>query len=189
MKDTKISILVGGIVGLFPYEVQSLLTKNKIVIDATNLSMDDLVSATIKGLNSSQSFRNDFYNLYVEKQKTINSKIENLDNLLLNDSYANLTGTEYIDIGKTVFSGATKYLGSKNDLKAAQAAADGAVKQGELTLEAQRLALEGKKIDAETALKLAQAKTGGNTMLYVGLGIGAIVILGVVVFAVTRKKS
>jgi hypothetical protein len=30
---------------------------------------------------------------------------------------------------------------------------------------------------------------GGNTMLYVGLGIGAVVILGVVIFAVTRKKS
>lgn len=33
------------------------------------------------------------------------------------------------------------------------------------------------------------AKSGGNTMLYVGLGIGAVVILGVVIFSVTRSKS
>ena len=189
MKDTKISVLVGGMVGLFPYEVQLLVTKNKIVANATNLSIDDLVSATAKGLGSSSSFRKDFYNLYLKNQKTINSKIENLDKLVSDNSYANLTGDNYVDIGKTIFGGATNYLGSQNAVKAAQASADAAVKQGQLTLEAQRLALEGKKIDAETALKLAQGKTGGNTMLYVGLGIGAVVILGVVIFSVTRKKS
>lgn len=35
----------------------------------------------------------------------------------------------------------------------------------------------------------AGAKASGNTMLYVGLGVGAVVILGVVIYAVTRNKS
>jgi hypothetical protein len=44
----------------------------------------------------------------------------------------------------------------------------------------------------QAQLALEAAKAGGksgNKALYIGLGIGAVVILGIVIFAVTRKKS
>ncbi len=53
-----------------------------------------------------------------------------------------------------------------------------------------QLALAQLQLEASRAQASgAGAKSSGNTMLYVGLGIGAVVILGVVVFAVTRKKA
>jgi hypothetical protein len=45
---------------------------------------------------------------------------------------------------------------------------------------------------AQLALEAAKAGGGaksGSTALYIGLGVGAVVILGIVIFAVTRKKS
>jgi hypothetical protein len=42
-------------------------------------------------------------------------------------------------------------------------------------------------LDLETAKAGAGTKAGSNT-LYIVLGIGAVVVLGVVIFAVTRKK-
>lgn len=48
-----------------------------------------------------------------------------------------------------------------------------------------QLQLEASRSQAQNA----GAKSSGNTMLYVGLGVGAVVILGVVIFAVTRSKS
>jgi hypothetical protein len=45
---------------------------------------------------------------------------------------------------------------------------------------------------AQLALEAAKAQGGaksGSTALYIALGVGAVVILGVVIFAVTRKKS
>lgn len=48
-----------------------------------------------------------------------------------------------------------------------------------------QLQLENTRIMASGA----SAGASGNTMLYVGLGVGAVVILGVVIFAVTRSKS
>lgn len=46
-----------------------------------------------------------------------------------------------------------------------------------------QLQLESARIQAQGA----GAGASGNTMLYVGLGIGAVVILGAVIFAVTKK--
>jgi hypothetical protein len=45
------------------------------------------------------------------------------------------------------------------------------------------------QLGLQNASSGALVGAGGNTMLYVGLGIGAVVILGVVIFAVTRKKA
>ena len=88
-----------------------------------------------------------------------------------------------------LIGGVGDYFGSRNNLKSAQAQADAMVQSGQLSLQAQQLALEGKKIDAQTALALASAKPQGNTMLYIALGIGGVLILGVVIWAVTRKRQ
>jgi len=58
--------------------------------------------------------------------------------------------------------------------------------QGALSVEQERtrqaqLALE--------AAKLQGAGAGGNTALYIGLGIAGVVVLGVVIFAVTRRSN
>lgn len=53
-----------------------------------------------------------------------------------------------------------------------------------------QLALAQLQLEATRAqVSGASAGASGNTMLYVGLGVGAIVILGVTIFAVTRSKS
>ena len=182
MNEQKISTLVGGMVGLFPFEIQSLLTKNGVVVDADNLNLDELVSATFSGLDKSMSFRQDFVNLYSLNEELINSKIES-------DGFSNLTGQDWTSIGTTAFGGITQLFGNKANRDIAREQANASIKSGELSLEAQRLALEGKKIDAQTALALAQGKPQSNTILYVALGVGAVLVLGVVIFAVTRKRA
>lgn len=52
-----------------------------------------------------------------------------------------------------------------------------------------QIELEKLKLASSQAnLDNQKAGASGNTMLYVGLGIGAVVILGVVIFAVTKKS-
>lgn len=101
--------------------------------------------------------------------------------------YNNLTGAEYTSIGTTVFGGVTGLLGSKEQRKAAEAQARALREQGLSQIEVAKIMQETER------LKLEQAKAGagtgaGNKTLYIALGVGAVVILGVVVFAVTRKK-
>lgn len=191
MNTQKISTLIGAMVGLFPFEIQNMLTKNGVVVDANNLNLDEIVSSTISGLDKSVSFRKDFVNLYFTNEELVNSKIESND--FSNVDGVNTTqtssGFDYSGVASSLIGGIGNFFGSKNNLKSAQAQADAMIRNGELSLEAQKLALEGKKIEAQTALALAQGKPQNNTMLYVALGVGAVVVLGVVIFAVTRKKA
>jgi hypothetical protein len=46
-----------------------------------------------------------------------------------------------------------------------------------------------RKAGSRQSAKLQGAGAGGNTALYIGLGVAGVVILGVVIFAVTRKKA
>lgn len=48
--------------------------------------------------------------------------------------------------------------------------------------------LENTKIQSSGLSGVGGAGASGNTLLYVGLGVGAVVILGVVIFSVTRKN-
>jgi hypothetical protein len=194
MDAQKTSTLIGAMVGLFPFDIQDMLTKNGVVVDANSLNLDEIVSATISGLDKSVSFRKDFVNLYFANEELVNSKIET-------DNFSNMAGTttttapktssgfDYSGVASSLIGGLGNFFGSQNNLKSAQAQADAMVKSGNLSLEAQKLALEGKRIDAQTALSLAQGKPQNNTILYVALGVGAVVVLGVVIFAVTRKKA
>lgn len=186
MNEQKIGTLVGGMVGLFPTEITELLTKNGVVVDTINLNIDNLVTATFYALDTSVSFRKDFINLYKNNEELINSKIETT-------GYSNAEGEgfkfDYSGVASSLIGGVGGFFSSKNNLKASQTQADAMLQSGQLSLEAQKLALEGKKIDAQTALALASAKPQGNTMLYVALGIGGVLVLGLVIWAVTRKKA
>ena len=66
--------------------------------------------------------------------------------------------------------------------------------QANATQEQQRRDLEIAKQNEKNILLMQQAgkappeKEKSNTALYIGLGVGGVVILGVVIFAVTRKS-
>ena len=91
-------------------------------------------------------------------------------------------------IGDTIGSG-LGYLGKQEETKGLQAQADALKSKGYSDIEVAKLMLEGKKLDLETALAGGNKKSGGNTTLYIALGVGGVLILGLVIFAVTRKKA
>jgi len=92
------------------------------------------------------------------------------------------TGKQVVDLGVRIWS-------SDQERKNAQKQADALIAQGVSAERVQQLILEGKKLDLETAKASAGGVKSGSTTLYIALGVGAVVILGVVIFAVTRKKA
>ena len=107
----------------------------------------------------------------------------------MQDRYNNLTGTDYTNIGTSLFGGATSYFGSVEQRKASQAQADALVAQGLSQVEVAKIMQETERLKLEQAKAGAGASTGaGSKTLYIALGIGGVLILGVVIFAVTRKK-
>jgi hypothetical protein len=107
----------------------------------------------------------------------------------MQESYSNLTGEQWTGLGTSVFGGVTTYLGSENNRKSAEAQADALKAKGYSEVEVAKLMLEGKKLDLQTALAGGNKKSSGNTTLYIALGVGGVLVLGLVIFAVTRKKS
>ena len=91
-------------------------------------------------------------------------------------------------IGDTI-GGGLKYLGSTEERKSAEAQADALKSKGYSDIEVAKLMLEGKKLELQTALAGGNKKSGGNTTLYIALGVGGVLVLGLVIFAVTRKKA
>ena len=102
-----------------------------------------------------------------------------MDDLYLNFDWGG-TATDVVKGGIDIFS-------STQDRKAQEAKANALIAQGVSAERVQQLILEGKRLDLETA-KAGSGTKSGSTVLYVALGVGAVIILGVVIFAVTRKK-
>jgi len=100
-------------------------------------------------------------------------------------SWSNLATTSIpslINLGTTAFS--TK---QQQDLIKQQANAQAQSLDKQLAIEQERT--RQAQLGMQNANSGGLVGASGNTMLYVGLGIGAVVILGVVIFSVTRKKS
>jgi hypothetical protein len=91
-------------------------------------------------------------------------------------------------LGGNLLSGGLNFFSSQENRKGLQAQADALRAKGLSEVEVAKLMLEAKKLELEQAKLGGGAKTG-NSALYIGLGVGAVVILGVVIFAVTRKKA
>jgi hypothetical protein len=89
-------------------------------------------------------------------------------------------GLGLLQTGGTIFA-------SKEQRKSAEAQANALRAKGLSEIEVAKIMLEGKKLELEQA-KLGAGSGSGSKTLYIALGVGAVVILGVVVFAVTRKK-
>lgn len=92
-------------------------------------------------------------------------------------------------IGDTIGSG-LGYLGKTEERKGLEAQADALKQKGYNDLEIAKLMLKGKELDLQTALAGGnKSSSGGNTTLYIALGVGGVLVLGLVIFAVTRKKA
>ena len=96
---------------------------------------------------------------------------------------------DWAGLGTSLLTAGGGIYASEQQRKSAQAQADALIAQGMSQIEVQKLILEGKRLDLELAKSGAGGKKAGSKTLYIGLGIGAVVILGVVIFAVTRKKE
>ena len=98
------------------------------------------------------------------------------------------SGFSWSTLGGNLISGGLNYFSSQENRKGLQAQADALRAKGLSEVEVAKLMLEAKKLELEQAKLGGGAKTGSSA-LYIGLGVGAVVILGVVIFAVTRKKA
>ena len=99
-------------------------------------------------------------------------------------------GFDYAGVGLGLVNTAGTVYASEQARKAAIAQANALIAQGVSAERVQQLILEGKRLDLETAKAGAGAGSkAGSPVLYIALGVGAVVILGVVIFAVTRKKA
>ena len=106
----------------------------------------------------------------------------------MQDRYNNLTGTDYTNIGTSLFGGATSYFGNVEQRKAQEAQANALIQQGLSQVEVAKIMQETERLKLEQAKSGAGKNTTGSKTLYIALGVGAVVVLGVVIFAVTRKK-
>jgi hypothetical protein len=104
----------------------------------------------------------------------------------MQDMYKNAVG-DWTGLGGSLIGGAGTYFGSVEQRKAQQAQADALIAQGKSQVEVARIMQETERLKLEQAKAGAGAGAGSKT-LYIALGVGAVVILGVVIFAVTRKK-
>jgi hypothetical protein len=84
-----------------------------------------------------------------------------------------------------VFGAVGSIVGGKEQRRASQAQADALIKQGLSQVEVARIMQQTELLKLE-ALK-AQKPASGNKALYIGLAVGGVVILGGIIFAVTRR--
>ena len=106
----------------------------------------------------------------------------------MQDRYNNLTGADYTDIGKTLFGGGVSVYTKEKDRQIAQAQANALRDKGLSEIEVAKIMQETERLKLEALKSGAGGGTkAGSKTLYIALGVGAVVILGVVIFAVTRK--
>lgn len=103
----------------------------------------------------------------------------------MQDTYSNLTGSDWTNIGTTTFGSLAGWLGSKESTKASQAQADALIKQGLSQVEVAKIMQETERMKLEASK--AQPASSGSKTLYIALAVGGVVVLGGIIFAVTRK--
>lgn len=103
----------------------------------------------------------------------------------MQDKFSNLTDADWTGLGGTVIGGVTSYFGSQENRKASEASADALKQKSKTDLEIAKI-LQQTELAKLSAVQPAKA---GNSTLYIALGIGGVLVLGVVIFAVTRSKK
>jgi hypothetical protein len=169
---TVLSKLVADAVVFSPKEVVTILNKTGVTIDAQNYDNTQMVDAVIRGLYSSESFRIAFFTLFPPK------------NEFLNQSGFDYGGT--IQAGTQFFTSLFGSKDAKEQSRAIQAQANAQVKASEAQLEIARLNAQSEASKLEF-LKNKPADGKSNTGLYIGLGVGGVLVLGLVVYFVVKK--
>jgi hypothetical protein len=95
---------------------------------------------------------------------------------------------DWTGLGLGILTTGGGILTSSQQQKASQAQADALIAQGKSQVEVAKIMQETERLKLEALKSGAGSNTGGSKTLYIALGVGAVVVLGVVVFAVTRKK-
>jgi len=105
------------------------------------------------------------------------------------ESYNNVEGFDWGGTAKDVLKTGGDIFASTQNRKAQEAQAKALREQGLSQIEVAKIMQETERLKLEALKSGAGASTkAGSKTLYIALGVGAVVILGVVIFAVTRKK-
>jgi len=169
--------LISHIIVNHPTELKKMLNEDGVVVDATNFTTKELSDATIVGLTTSKKFNDDFVNF----AKNMNMSFSGMD------GYSNAFG----DWGGSAITGLTTLITKNTDSKNLTAQIDAQNRSNETALALKDKDIELAKLTlsaSQGGLANASAGKGGNTTLYIALGIGGALVLGVVIFLVTRKK-
>jgi hypothetical protein len=172
--------LISYIITNYPKQIAKLLTDNAVVIDATNFSIKELSDATLVGLTTSKKFNDDFV-LFSEKLNLNPSYFEK-------DGYSNGAGDW---IGQAIGS-FTELVTLNTKNKQFQGQLDAKNYENLTAMEIADKQLEIAKINlqaSQSGLSNVSAGKGGNTTLYVILGVSGVLVLGLTIFLVTRNRK
>lgn len=168
MDSNKLSKTIGNSVVFNRKEVALLLNKNGVTIDAENYDSQQLIDAVISGLSTSQSFIVDFEKF-----------------ILSNGEYLNAFG-DYFSGGVDLIQSGLGLIQGKQQQDAIKAQANAQAKSAQAQLEIAKINQQTKLAELE-ALKNQGVPTKNNTGLYIGLGVGGAVVLGLVVYLAVKK--
>jgi hypothetical protein len=172
--------LISYIITHYPKQIAQLLNKNGVVVDATNFSIKELSDATLVGLTTSKKFNDDFVDF--------SQKLNLNPSFFENNGYSSASGDW---IGQAIGSFTElATLNTKN--KQFQGSIDAQNLNNATSLEIANIGLETEKLrlaSAQAGLGNASSGKSGSTTLYIALGIGGALILGLTIFLVTRKKG
>jgi len=92
------------------------------------------------------------------------------------------------DIAPVVVGAGTKLILNNQEKKKAQEEANRIKEENDKLYQAEKLRQENLKLLKESG-KAPPKEEKSKLPLYIGLGVGGVVVLGVIIFAVTRNKS
>jgi hypothetical protein len=173
--------LISYVIIYYPKDLAKMLNENGVVVeDASKFTTKELSDATVSGLTTSKKFNDDFVN-YLKKVNT-NS------NFTGSDEFFNISG-DWSNVIVAGIPSITKLFTLNTDTKNLQAQLDSQNLSNKTLLEIEQERTKQAQINAQSGLSKASAGKGGNTTLYIALGIGGALVLGLVIFLVTRKRN
>lgn len=99
-------------------------------------------------------------------------------------NYSNLTGSDWTSIGTKTVDAILTGVSTKAQADASRREAETALKNNETAKEIALIGLQTAQINAGGKSNQPQSS---NKTLYIALGIGGVLVLGLTIFAVTRK--
>jgi hypothetical protein len=166
-----LSKVIGNSVVFNSDKVSEMLNSNGVTVDAETYNTEQLIDAVVNGLSSSPAFAEMYLLTF------FNSDLD----------FKNAT-SDYIQGGTALLGGIIGVFSSKNERDAAKAQANAQAQLANSQLEIARINQQTELAKLEGLKSVAPVTPAkSNTNLYIGLGIGGVVILGLVVFLAVKK--